>query len=294
MIDDKNLNEIDLTEEDNRTLPEWEQALSEYAHETAPDLLPGILAKINAAPPKQDDTVRLKKYRRLMLLRRASAAAAVVLVVGILLYAITKIPKTQEDTSMPADRTTPAFTTSITPAKLKDDTHVSDTPANATDPKSVGDKTEDRPSVTDELQGDPTSEPVASNDSPRLGDTYQLIILAPGKYGGDAKSPLPDGVVSDYTQYREAESFATYSLSDEGDTLENVIAVRAGNAVSEPSTSRFTYRLFAEGCNLSDVLLLSDEEFVYRRFETLTVVPAGIGEGNDTTYRLFESADTEP
>ena len=34
--------------DDNRKLPEWEEAFTEYAKKDAPDLLPGILAKINS------------------------------------------------------------------------------------------------------------------------------------------------------------------------------------------------------------------------------------------------------
>ena len=35
--------------DDNRNLPEWERAFDEYAKNNAPDLLPGILQKINAS-----------------------------------------------------------------------------------------------------------------------------------------------------------------------------------------------------------------------------------------------------
>lgn len=297
MIDDKNLENIDLTEEDNQTLPEWEKALSEYAHETAPDLLPGILAKINTAPPKQDDAERLRKYRRLRMIKRASAAAAAVLVLGILLYAVTKIPKTKNEKDLKLDTATPTVTVAQTDQGI--DAPVTDRPANSVDPANINDERQPDSTVpvaepTDSVvHSDPFPTPVSVDDTPRLGTQYKMV-LKPADIVTDTLSGLPEELSSNYKYYREQEAVAARSLSDSGGTLENVIAIRVGNATSDTAISKCVYRIFTEGCDLSDVLFLSSEDFMYRVYQTLTVVPAGTSEDDGTTYRLFEETDETP
>ncbi len=91
--------------DDNRNLPEWEAAFTEYARKDAPDLLPGILAKINAGeePPLTvvSEAPAKKKpfWMRRQFLLSASAFAATLLLIAILLRIPFGISKDKDNPS---------------------------------------------------------------------------------------------------------------------------------------------------------------------------------------------------
>ena len=91
--------------DDNRNLPEWEAAFTEYARKDAPDLLPGILAKINAgeeSPLTVVSEAPAKKkpfWMRRQFLLSASAFAATLLLIAILIRIPFGISKDKDNSS---------------------------------------------------------------------------------------------------------------------------------------------------------------------------------------------------
>ena len=82
--------------DDNRNLPEWERAFDEYAKNNAPDLLPGILQKINASQKKKPF------YLRKNFVRAATGVVAAGILIGLLLLIPNSLRATKRDTMSPA------------------------------------------------------------------------------------------------------------------------------------------------------------------------------------------------
>ena len=110
--------------DDNRNLPEWERAFDEYAKNNAPDLLPGILQKINASqnitpaggPASVQDPELTREplqtvkggaekkpfYLRKNFLRAATGVVAAGILIGLLLLIPNSLRATKRDTMSPA------------------------------------------------------------------------------------------------------------------------------------------------------------------------------------------------
>ena len=112
--------------DDNRNLPEWERAFDEYAKNNAPDLLPGILQKINASqntvtpaggPASVQDPELTREplqtvkggaekkpfYLRKNFLRAATGVVAAGILIGLLLLIPNSLRATKRDTMSPAN-----------------------------------------------------------------------------------------------------------------------------------------------------------------------------------------------
>ena len=103
--------------DDNRKLPEWEEAFTEYAKKDAPDLLPGILVKINAEAETPLTAVSTKEsakpakkpfWMRRQFLLSASAFAATLLLIAILIRIPHGIKQSDETSSSEPVPTTAA------------------------------------------------------------------------------------------------------------------------------------------------------------------------------------------